>query len=227
MLFGSLCVYGQGGKVYVESNCASGGDDYYFFDNGDVVVVSAVGESVSNEHISVGTWQKDGSKNSVKITLEYSKYIKPAPDANVVLPVGAKTEYDKYVAVYENASQTPKTLILTDGQEEGCSAYKNHSYRSSDELIDACLRNKGKRQYAFVSYRSVNESELQKYPAQELRIMRNEIYASYGYIFKDEKLKNYFQSRGFYGTMANVDGFLNDFEKYNINLIKNVEKQKQ
>lgn len=227
LLFTSLYVYGQGGKVYVESNCASGGEDYYFFDSGDVVIVSALGESVSNEHISVGTWEKGAAKNSVTITLEYAKYIKPAPDANVVLPVGSKTQYDKYVAVYEKVSQSPKTLILTDEQDEGCAAYKNHSYSSSDELIDACLRNKGKRQYAFVSYRSLNESELQKYSAQELRIMHNEIYASYGYLFKDEKLKNYFQSRGFYGNMANVDAFLNDFEKYNIKLIKNAEKQKQ
>lgn len=218
-------LFAQAGKVFRESNCASGGSDYYFFANGDVVVVKTVGGALSNEHISVGTWGLNGDKNSVDITLEYSKFIKPAPGANVILPVGAKREYDKYVAAYAKEDGKPKAISIVS-DSEGCEVYENHTYSSSNDLIDACLRNKGKRKYAFVSYRSLNEQELQKYSAEELRIMRNEIYASYGYAFKDSNLKSYFESRGFYGSMSDVDAFLNDFEEANIMVIKKVEKQK-
>lgn len=231
MLFISLILvhyglFAQAGKVLRTSGCASGGDDYYFFANGSVVVVQSVGGSLTNDHISVGTWKSNGNKNSVTITIEYSKYIKPAPDAKVILPVGAKMEYDKYVAASEKVESKPKTISI-DAESEGCEAYENHSYSSVSELTDACLRNKGKRKYAFVSYRAVTENELQKYSAEDLRIMRNEIYASYGYIFKDEKLKTYFKQQGFYGGMTNVDAFLNDYEQSNIELIKQVEKQKK
>jgi hypothetical protein len=221
-----LGLFAQAGKVLRESNCASGGNDYYFFANGDVVVVESVAGSLSNDHISVGTWKSNGDKNSVDITIEYSKFIKPAPDAQIKLPVGSKTEYDKYIAVYEKVNNKPKAISIPEGTEEGCEVYEKHTYKSSADLIDACLRNNGKRTYAFVSYRALNETELQKYSLEELRIMRNEIYASYGYIFKDLKLKSYFQSKGFYGYMTSVDAFLNDFEQSNIQLIKKVEKQK-
>jgi len=216
-------VFAQAGKVFRESNCASGGKDYYFFAGGDVVVIYTVAEALSNESVSVGTWGLNGDKNSVDVNLEYTKYIKPAPDAKVNLPVGSTETYDKYVAAYKKENEKPEAVSI---QADGCTVYENHSYSSATELIDACLRNKGKRKYAFVSYKALDEDELQKYSAQELRIMRNEIYASYGYMFKDAKLKSYFESRSFYGNMANVDAFMNDFEKSNINLIKKVEKQK-
>lgn len=224
-LFFYIGLFAQAGKVFRESTCASGGNDYYFFANGDVVVVESVRGELSNEHISVGTWGLNGDKNSVDITLEYSKFIKPAPNANVILPVGAKTEYDKYVAAYAKEDGKPKAISI-ETHSDGCEKYENHTYKSSNEVIDACLRNNGKRKYPFVSYRTVTESELQKYSAEELRIMRNEIYASYGYTFKDANLKSYFESRGFYGKMTDVDAFLNDFEEANIVVIKKVEKQK-
>ncbi len=222
-VFSYFALFAQAGKVYSESGCVSGESDYYFFAGGGVVVVETVGGALSNEYISVGTWKQNSDKSSVDIVLEYSKYIKPAPDAKVILPVGAKLEYDKYIAAYTKSDGKTKTVSI---QAEGCSEYKNHAYMNAEELIDACLRNKGKRKYAFVSYRAVSEEELQKYSAEELRLMRNEIYASYGYMFKDAKLKSYFQSCGFYGIMTDVDAFLNDFEEANILVIKKVEKQK-
>lgn len=223
-VFSCFVLFAQAGRVYSESGCASGGSDYYFFAGGDVVVVETVGGVLSNEYISVGTWKQNSDKSSVDIVLEYSKYIKPAPDAKIILPVGAKPEYDKYIAAYTKSDRKTKTVSI---EAYGCSEYQNHAYMSTKELIDACLRNKGKRKYAFVSYRAVNEEELQKYSAEELRLMRNEIYASYGYMFKDAKLKSYFQSQGFYGNLTNVDAFLNDFEQNNIKIIQKIEKQKQ
>jgi len=220
-MFVHYAVFAQAGKVFSEAQCASGGYTYYFFGDRQVVAVFE-GSSIT---VSVGTWKSNGNKNSVDIMFEYTKSTKPAPDAKLNYPVNAEGSYDKYVAAYTKEDGKPKTLdISVEG--ETCAEYKPHCYMNADEVIEETLRNKGKRQYVFASNRIISESELQKYSAQELRIMRNEIYASYGYIFKDQNLKSYFQNRGFYGKLTAVDAFLTDTEKKNINTIKQVEKQK-
>ena len=58
----------------------------------------------------------------------------------------------------------------------------------------------------------------------ELKIMRNEIYARYGYIFKTEDMKAYFESQPWYTPKYNDDTFfLTEIEKRNIELIKQYE----
>ena len=59
----------------------------------------------------------------------------------------------------------------------------------------------------------------------ELRIMRNEIFARYGYIFKSEDLRDYFTSKKWYKpTSDNVNGLLTEIDKKNIELIAEFEK---
>ncbi len=61
--------------------------------------------------------------------------------------------------------------------------------------------------------------------AEELKIMRNEIYARYHYVFKTEKMSDYFNKQEWYsGYHQNVDSFLTQIEKENIKRIRNVEK---
>jgi len=137
-------LFAQAGKVFRESYCASGGNDYYFFANGDVVVVDAVAGTFTCESVSVGTWGLNGDKNSVDVALEYTKSLKPAPGAKIQLPVGAKATYDKYVVVHTQENGKPKAISLpTDN--EGCELYENHSYRSASEIINQCFPDKGKR----------------------------------------------------------------------------------
>ena len=74
--------------------------------------------------------------------------------------------------------------------------------------------------YTFASIRTLDSLELTKYTRQELRIMRNEIFARYGYVFKSSDLKQYFGSQRWYSpTRENVDKFITDLEKKNIELI--------
>lgn len=59
----------------------------------------------------------------------------------------------------------------------------------------------------------------------ELRIMRNEIFAQYGYVFKSEELSQYFSNQKWYTPLYdNVENFLTDIDKKNIELIQNFEK---
>ena len=63
--------------------------------------------------------------------------------------------------------------------------------------------------------------QLKDYTKEELRVMRNEIFARYGYVFKaGGEMEAYFQAREWYrGQHRNVDAFLTEIEKMNIKTI--------
>ena len=64
--------------------------------------------------------------------------------------------------------------------------------------------------------------------ASELRLMRNEIFARYGYIFKSEDLARHFSNKKWYQpTESNVDAMLTPTDKKNIERILQFEKQSQ
>jgi hypothetical protein len=61
---------------------------------------------------------------------------------------------------------------------------------------------------------------------QTLRLMRNEIYARHGYIFKDPGLQNYFTKQGWYKPDKSFDAQqLNNFENAFINYLKEIEQK--
>ena len=61
-------------------------------------------------------------------------------------------------------------------------------------------------------------------PAWELKIMKNEIYARHGYIFKTPELRSYFESQSWYKPMYDdVTNLLNNIEIQNAAFIKGYE----
>jgi small-conductance mechanosensitive channel len=83
--------------------------------------------------------------------------------------------------------------------------------------------------YGFGSYpeaseRDLDDSELSDMTERELKIMRNEIFARHGYIFKTKDMKNYFSAQSWYRPMySNVTNRITIIEKKNIDLIKSFE----
>lgn len=79
-----------------------------------------------------------------------------------------------------------------------------------------------KRKYPMVSTRIMREEELNAFDKAELDIMRNEIFADYGYIFKSDKWKKHFESQSWYKPRFNdVTDKLTIIEKVNIdNILK-------
>ena len=61
--------------------------------------------------------------------------------------------------------------------------------------------------------------------SDQLSIMRNEIYARYGYTFRKKgEMDTYFNNQSWYQSQhQNVNSFLTAIERYNIALIKGVE----
>lgn len=71
----------------------------------------------------------------------------------------------------------------------------------------------------------LNENDIRGKSKSDLRIMRNEIYARHGYVFKSSDLQNYFSQKPWYnGTIYNANDIsFNSIEKKNIEFIKSHE----
>ena len=72
----------------------------------------------------------------------------------------------------------------------------------------------------------ISESELNGFSENKIALIRNEIYARHGYVFKKEPYKTYFSSKNWYIPNVNFsENMFNEFEKYNKNLIVEYEKR--
>ncbi|MPQ44697.1 YARHG domain-containing protein [Clostridium tarantellae] len=74
--------------------------------------------------------------------------------------------------------------------------------------------------------RYLNKSDLAGMSKATLALARNEIWARYGYIFKEEPFKSYFPRQSWYYPNAYVNASieqLTDIEQYNVKLIKSIE----
>jgi hypothetical protein len=80
--------------------------------------------------------------------------------------------------------------------------------------------------YKEASTRYLTSADLEKKSAWELRVMRNEIFARYYYIFKTTPMRNYFIQQPWYIPLYNdVSSKLTDIELANIKLIQKYEKK--
>lgn len=71
----------------------------------------------------------------------------------------------------------------------------------------------------------LTKNDLSELSLYGLAILRNEIYAMHGYIFKEEPYKSYFNAKSwYYGVTDNVsDEMLNKYELANVKLIQSIE----
>lgn len=81
-----------------------------------------------------------------------------------------------------------------------------------------------KTQYDFACERLVTETDLVGLDAEDLRIMRNWIFARHGYIFKSQELNDYFNQFPWYNPRyTDVSSMLSDVEIKNAEFIKRHE----
>ena len=79
--------------------------------------------------------------------------------------------------------------------------------------------------YPDASIRILTASELRGYTKEELKLMRNEIFARHGFIFKTDKMQKHFAAKQWYEPKYNdVNSMLTDIEQQNIKMIQQLEK---
>ena len=99
-----------------------------------------------------------------------------------------------------------------------------HKCRSSSDTIEKREFEK----YNIVCEHKLTESDIQDFSKQELRIMRNWVYARHGYDFGEQGLKKYFTQFKWYKPESThsevVYSKFNDIEKYNVNFLAGWER---
>lgn len=102
-------------------------------------------------------------------------------------------------------------LTEEDGSETGFWSYSVNNYYTGD--------------YTEASLNLLTKADVENKTKEELEIMRNEIFARYGYIFKSGgKMDNYFKVHSWYHRQhKNVNKFLTGLEQTNVAFIKKME----
>lgn len=103
---------------------------------------------------------------------------------------------------------------------------QSESFTSSSSNIEPSARqvSNTKGEFPQASERLLRSSDLEYMTFQDLAIMRNEIFARHGYIFKTEHIRDHFSRQPWYKPrFDDVTSMLTQIEKQNIELIKSFE----
>lgn len=148
----------------------------------------------------VGTYESYGDELWV-VLKEYNKDGKHTGTFYVKKSTEDRSEISGTFVLESNGKEMPFELSTNEVQPDYSSSY---GYAAGQRVL--------------------SESELQAFSQEELRILRNEVYARHGHIFKSQDLTSYFSRFDWYHPDTN-DAFdrLSEMEKNNILIIKEVE----
>lgn len=114
--------------------------------------------------------------------------------------------------IYQNFIKKTETINYDTSVNNENSYYDNNAIDESEY------------EYEYLREREMTYYDVEGKSAEELRLMRNYIFARRGYIFESEDLKEYFEQFSWYVPLYyDVTPRLSDIEKYNVNFIKEFE----
>ncbi len=114
--------------------------------------------------------------------------------------------------IYQNFIKKTETINYETSVNNESSYYDNNAIDESEY------------EYEYLREREMTYADVEGKSAEELRLMRNYIFARRGYIFESEDLKEYFEQFSWYVPLYyDVTPRLSDIEKYNVNFIKEYE----
>lgn len=114
--------------------------------------------------------------------------------------------------IYQNFIKKTETINYETSVNNENSYYDNNAIDESEY------------EYEYLREREMTYDDVKDKSAEELRLMRNYIFARRGYIFESEDLKEYFEQFSWYVPLYyDVTPRLSDIEKYNVNFIKEYE----
>lgn len=114
--------------------------------------------------------------------------------------------------IYQNFTKKTETINYDTSVNNENSYYDNNAIDESEY------------EYEYLREREMTYADVEGKSAEELRLMRNYIFARRGYIFESEDLKEYFERFSWYVPLYyDVTPRLSDIEKYNVYFIKEWE----
>jgi hypothetical protein len=185
--------------------------------------------SRTNDYLnwSIGKWYMIGDS----IIMKFHKEIRQRGIGKPVSSTGIISAEGPYEEFAENVFDV---TIIEERYVKIWSEIKRNIKNGLDELEDWNISYDSSKydlkvngDYTFVSTKKLVEDDLVDFDKKELRLMRNEVFARYGYKFKSKDLYDHFYYNGWYEPKReNVDQFLSNLEKENIKLIEGLEKRK-
>ncbi|MCX7747366.1 MAG: YARHG domain-containing protein [Clostridia bacterium] len=142
-------------------------------------------------------------------------------DANQTVESSKTQDIEDPMAADAKKKKNPKDQ---NGDEQGS---KDAASEENDQDGQNGTRHGNPYLFATSSEKLLTENEVGSLNKQLLNIARNEIFSRYGYVFKDPKLREYFERQPWYAPNPSFKGDisgLNDIEKKNIALIQKYEK---
>ena len=208
-----------GGVRFEDYNASN--EDIYQFDKNSIIVFSCY----ANDNYKIGKWYIKGDTIKIRYEKHIGKRGVGEPNLNYDNALGYSTEeFNKYVDFVEiiNESAEMNWKYIRNEFKKYHGEFEFTNYDPNLNLTSYNKRLKGN--YDFASFKLLSKDELKQYNMAELKYIRNEIFARYGYIFKTSEMKSYFSKKEWYKpTNENVDEYLTEIERKNI-LIKELEK---
>jgi hypothetical protein len=180
-------------------------------------------QSTSSEW-TLGTWHK--SEDGIHI-----HFYKAAGQRGIGNPLTSPStdntpvvysEYVEYVYDTDEEKILPWEDMKAIMRKGGNSIYVLADKKASCDLSLYNLQLPG--HYPYLSSRLIDKDEIENLSSEELKIMINEIYARYGFIFPERKLRAYFTKQNWYKPrFKNVDKYLQGIEEKNLLILKEKE----
>lgn len=177
-----------------------------------------------------GTYRVNGSQNTVTFYPNEQRVNWQGKDMKYEF----KTEYDTPVEVislgnhlYYYERKFRKLFLYEtkdqdgDSYDKGLLLYTLLKTDTSEEKIPGVFGD-----YGFASRIPLTDDIVFSYSKEELKMIRNEIYARHGLIFSNPEVKKYFKSKSWYKpTQSDVFAQLSEIERLNIAQIKRAENR--
>ena len=204
--------------------------EYLCYDNHKVI------HDIAQHYAYIGSWEISDDSLRFHFTKKAGKRgIGEPHKTRVAKQTTSAYRYDEYVPYCEiidkketyDWDKLSREIILKmnssdDSNEAGFVGFNEIESNEALKKYDIKLHGR----FSFASKRPLTKDELNDYSKRELRIMRNEIFARYGYIFNTKDIKTYFNKKKWYEpSKNNIDKYLSDLEKDNIKLIKEIEEK--
>lgn len=169
--------------------------------------------------IHKGEWNSDGTA----WIMQYQNL------TNIEIGKDGKFSSDQYqgeFVSYTNAGERINCLKIFEGWSGITSGKEEYELGSK---ANSTILEFFPGKFIMASIQDLDPEELQELTLEELKIMRNEIFARYGYQFrKGGQMDQYFRKTDWYRPQhSNVDSFLTTLEKKNIKLIQQAERNKK
>jgi len=134
-------------------------------------------------------------------------------------------EYNQPPVDYSSNSQVSNSSNETQSvNSNNNSSEANNQNVNQNTNTNVSSGSESQCKYPQASQRILTDADLSGMSKYDLKIMRNEIFARHGYIFKTPEMKSYFSAQSWYnGQYSDVSSMLTSIESQNIAFIKRYE----